>query len=53
MKLVVQIGLGPGHIVLDEDPTPPPPRGTAPSNFRPISVVAKWLDRSRCHFVWR
>ena len=28
-------------------PQPPPP------NFRPISVVAKWLNGSRCHLVWR
>jgi len=44
--------LCPGHIVLDGDPAPPPPKGTAP-NFRPISVVAKWLDGSRCQLVWR
>ena len=50
MKLGMQIGIGPGHIVLDEDPAPPPQRGTAPPpNFRPISVAAKWLDGSRCH----
>ena len=30
MKLGVQIGLGPGHIVLDGDPAPLPQRGTAP-----------------------
>jgi len=30
MKLGTQVGLGPGHIVLDGDPTPPPQRGTAP-----------------------
>jgi len=30
----------------------PPQRDTAPS-FRPISVVAKWLDGSRCHLVGR
>jgi len=50
MKLGTQVGLGPGHIVLDGDTAPPPQRGTAPSNFRP-SVVAKWLDGSRCHLV--
>ena len=22
-------------------------------HFRPISVATKWLDRSRCHLVWR
>jgi len=27
-------------------------RGTAP-NFRPISVVTKWLDGLSCHLVWR
>ena len=30
----------------------PPPKGHTP-NFRPISVVAKWLDESRCHLVGR
>jgi len=98
MKLGTQVGLGPGHIVLDGDPAPPPPRGIAPQfsahvycgqtagwmklvlgavvglspgdfvsdgdpaplpqkgaeplpNFRPISIVAKRLDASRCHLV--
>jgi len=52
MKLGLQVGLSPGRIVLDGDPGPLPQRGTAP-NFRPISVVAKWLDGSRCHLVGR
>ena len=39
MKLSTEIGLGPGHIVLDGNPASPPKRGTAP-NFRPMSVVA-------------
>jgi len=52
MKLGKQVGLGPGHIVLDGDPAPSPQRGTATSNFRPISVAAKWLHGSRCHLVW-
>jgi len=30
MKLGTQLGLGPGHIVLDGDPAPLPQRGTAP-----------------------
>ena len=37
-------------------PSSPPPKGhspTQPPNFRSISVVAKWLDGSRCHLVWR
>jgi len=32
MKLDVEVGLGPGHIVLDGDPAPPR-RGTAPPQF--------------------
>ena len=54
MKLGAQVGLGPGHNVLDGDPAPPPSKGhSPPPNFRPISVVAKWLDGLRCHLVWR
>jgi len=30
MKLRTQVVLGPGHIVLDGDPGPPPQRGTVP-----------------------
>ena len=41
----------PGNIVFDADPAPPP-RGRA-RNFRPMSVVAKRLDGSRCHLVRR
>jgi len=43
IKLGMPIGLGPGYMG-----TQLPKRGTAP-NFRSISVVAKWLDRLRCH----
>jgi len=52
MKLGMQVGLGPGHIVLDGDTVPPPQKkgGTAP-NFRPMSLVAKQLDGSRCHLA--
>ena len=50
MKLDMQVGLGPGHIVSDGDPAPLPQWGTAP-NIRPMSVVAKWLDGLRCKLV--
>jgi len=41
MKLGMEVGLGPGHTVLDGDPAPPE-RGSAPFlNFWPMSVVAK------------
>jgi len=52
MKLGMQVGLGPSHTVLDEDPAPPPQRSTAP-NLRPMSVVTKRLDGLRRHLVWR
>ena len=47
----MDVGLGSGHIVLDRDPAPPPPKGSGGPNFQPISVVAQWLDGSRCHLV--
>jgi len=35
-------------------PTPQPPKGAEqPLHFRPMSVVTKRLDESRCHLVWR
>jgi len=37
MKLRTEIGLDPGHIVLEGDPVPLPKKGgTAPSNFRHV-----------------
>jgi len=43
MALGMEVGLGPGHIVLDGDPAPSQ-KGHSPPNFRPMSVVAKQLD---------
>ena len=46
MPLGVEVGLGPGHIVLDGEPassSPPTKRGT-PFNFWPMFVVAKDQD---------
>jgi len=40
MPLGAELGLGPGHIVLDGDPAPPPKKGTVPT-FWPTSIVAK------------
>jgi len=37
IPLGTEVDLGPGDIVLDGDPAPPPKRDTAP-NFRPVSV---------------
>jgi len=44
--------IGPGHIVLDGDSALLHPKGHSP-NFRPMSVVDKQLDGSRCHLVRR
>jgi len=50
----MEVGLGPGHIVLDWDPAPLPENLAEPlPNFQPISIVAKRLDASRFHLVWR
>jgi len=42
MPLGMEVNLGLGDVVLD-GVAAPPKRGTAPS-FRPMSIVAKWLD---------
>ena len=48
MKLGVQVGLGPGHIVVDGDPAPPPQRGTAPQFSAHIRCgqMAAWIKMS-------
>ena len=55
MPLGTEVGFGPDEIVLDGDPAPPSlKRGQSPlPNFRPMSIVAKRLDGSRCHLVRR
>jgi len=53
MVLGMQVGLSPGDLVSDGDPSLLPKKGTEPlPNFRPISIAAKRLDASRCHLVW-
>jgi len=45
-KLVTQLGLGPGHIVLDEDPAPPPLKGHNPPIFVPCLLWPNgWMDQ--------
>ena len=34
-------------------PSSPSPKREQPPNYRPIFIVAKRLDASRCHLVWR
>jgi len=45
MPLGIEVGLGPGHIVLDVDPDPLPQRGTAPQFSVHISCgqMAVWI----------
>jgi len=48
MKLGMQLGLSPGHIVLDEDPTPPPPKEkrAEPPIFGPYLLWPNgWMDQ--------
>jgi len=49
MELHTEVDLVPGHIVLDGNPAAVPKIGGRAPNFRPISIVAKRLDGSRCH----
>jgi len=52
MVLGTEVGFSPGDFVLEGDPAPSPKGGGAPSpNFRPMFIVAKRLDGSRCHLA--
>jgi len=44
MPLSTEVGLIPGHIVLDGDAALSPKGGGAQPLIWPISIVAKWLD---------
>jgi len=46
----VEIGLGPGDFVLDENAATPRKNGT-PQPILAMSIVAKRLDGSRCYLV--
>ena len=53
MKLGTQVGLKPGQCVLDGDPAPPPLKGGRAPNFRPMSIVAQRLDKTKYHLAQR
>jgi len=53
MRLDKEVPLGPGHIVLHGDPAPPKRAQLSPLHFQPMSIVAKRLDGSKCHLLWR
>ena len=46
MKLGTQVGPSPGHILLDEDPASPPPKGQAPKFSAHICCgqIARWIN---------
>ena len=46
----LQVGLGPGHIVLDGDPAPPPPKGHSPQFSAHICCgqMAEWIKMPLC-----
>jgi len=53
MKLGKELGLGPGHIVLDGDSAPPPHWGRAP-NFGPCPLCLNgWLDQAATWYCLR
>jgi len=49
----MEVGLIPGDFVLDRTQPPSSKRAKPLPNFRPISIVVKRLDASRCHLVRR
>jgi len=58
ISLGMEVGIDPGDFALHGDPVPPLPQKKggaqlASLQFSPMSVVAKRLDGSRCHFVRR
>ena len=48
MKLGTQVGLSPGHNVLDEDPAPSSSKGHSPSQFSALCCgqMAEWIKMS-------
>jgi len=52
MPLGTEVGLGLRNIVFDVDPATPRKKGTPiPTQFWPMSIVAKWLDGLRRRLV--
>jgi len=50
VPLGTEVGLSPGDFVFDGDRAPPE-KGHIPTQFWPMSIVAKRLDGRRRHFV--
>jgi len=52
MPLGMEVGLRPGTLCQMGTQPPSQKEGGAP-NFRPMSIVSKRLDGSRCHLAWK
>jgi len=53
MKLSMEVGLGPGHNVLDGDQAPPLPQGQSPTIFDPCLLWPNgWLDHDVTYPPW-
>ena len=54
MPLDVDVGLGPGHIVLDGDLDPPPQKGVQPPIFGPCLLWPNgWMDQDATWYEGR
>jgi len=53
MPFGTEIGIGADKIVSDGDPAPLLKRAQSLPQFLAHFIVAKRLDASRCHLVWR
>jgi len=51
MALGMEVGLGPGHVVLDGEPAHLPKKGAEPRNSPPIFIMAKRLDKGLRPFI--
>jgi len=51
MPLGMEVVLSQGDFVLDGNPTSVPRKGAEPPSFRPMFILVKRLDGSRCHLV--
>ena len=53
MSLGMEVGLGPGHILLDGDPAHPPQKGGTAPNFGPCLLWPNgcWMDQDAIWYL--
>jgi len=49
----MEVGLGPGYIMLDGDTAPLPKRGHSPPNFGPCLFVANDIPKYVTQWLWQ